>query len=169
MYLIKIYLHVSTTDFAKLNAFTFVWANSFRDSNFPQYLSIMQHWFMQIFLVFCCPRRGEETVYLRKRDFTVYLPNRLIYEPNETEIISQEQWKYSWFSLAIAMKTLLNMTDFPIARAPKASPSSRFSFFVWLIISCTSYCHGMQLTFASFFFLSFFSSNSLLIKLFEII
>ena len=90
MYLIKIYLHVSTTDFAKLNAFTFVWANSFRDSNFPQYLSIMQHWFMQIFLVFCCPRRGEETVYLRKRDFTVYLPNCLIYEPNETEIISQE-------------------------------------------------------------------------------
>ena len=45
---------------------------------------------MQIFLVFCCPRRGEETVYLRKRDFTVYLPNRLIYEPNEMEIISQQ-------------------------------------------------------------------------------
>ena len=73
----------------------------------------MQHWFMQIFLVFCCPRRGEETVYLRKRDFTVYLPNRLIYEPNETEIISHE---------AVEMFLIFSRKcheDFAIARAPK--------------------------------------------------
>ena len=131
---------LSSTDFAKLNAFTFLWANSFRDSNFPQYLSIMQHWFMQIFLVFCCPRRGEETVYLRKRDFTVYLPNHLIYEPNETEIISHEAVEMFLIFTRKCHEDFAEYDRLFHRPSPKATPSSRFSFFVCFIISCSSYC-----------------------------
>ena len=69
--------------FAYLNAFTFQRAQSFKETNYPQYLAIMQHWCMQIFLVFVCNRGGEELEKVLKEELKPVpgATDRMSYEP----------------------------------------------------------------------------------------
>ena len=138
--------HLSEAEFGKLNAFTYLRAQSFRDTNFAQYLAVMQHWWVQIFLVFCCPRGGEESVYLRKGDFTVYPPDRLVYEPLMTlknttvdshynlvtkkpmEIISKEAVELFYIFTHKCHQDFPDSDRLFHRPSGKATPSSRFYF-----------------------------------------
>ena len=61
--------HMTDEQFAYLNAFTFRRAQSFKNTNYPQYLAVMQHWCMQIILVFACTRGADELEQLLKEEF----------------------------------------------------------------------------------------------------
>ena len=73
--------YLSDHHFGVLNAFTFNRAQTFKDTMFPQYISIMQHWFMQLFMVYCCSRGGEELETLMCRELRTLSKDRILYEP----------------------------------------------------------------------------------------
>ena len=63
--------YMTDEQFAYLNAFTFRRALSFKETNYAQYLSVMQHWCMQIILVFACTRVADELEKLLKEQFGI--------------------------------------------------------------------------------------------------
>ena len=41
----------------------------------------MQHWYMQLILVFCCTRSADELAFIEHREITPIPPNKLRYKP----------------------------------------------------------------------------------------
>ena len=138
--------HLSDNHFALLNAYTYRKAQSFYETNFPMYLSTMQHWFIQLLLVFICGRGVEEITFMEKRELKKISYNRLLYEPLQTlknttcdshyrlvtkdpkEVISQEGVHF--FELMITKC----QTDFEgeerlfLRPSSSATPSSQYYF-----------------------------------------
>ena len=73
--------HMTDEQFAQLNHFTFKLAQEQYNTNFREYLLIMQAWWIQIFLVFCCPRGGVEVWELESREIEHTGLHRLTYTP----------------------------------------------------------------------------------------
>ena len=113
--------YMTDEEFCKLNAFTYRRAQSFKHTNYPQYLSVMQHWCMQIFLVFACNRGGADELEKILKEEIQPVPGsdcKMTYEPlvgikntgvdahynlvtkDKQEIVSKE-----FFDFVIEMKT----------------------------------------------------------------
>ena len=68
--------------FVTLNAFTYNLAQQAKATgDFPLYLNRMQHWYMQLILVFCCTRSADELAFIEDREITPIPPNKLRYKP----------------------------------------------------------------------------------------
>ena len=90
-------------DFAQLNHFTYKLAQDHRHTNFREYLLIMQHWWIQMFLVFCCPRGGTELWEIEADEIKHTGVHRLTYTPGVSlfELTSHPFFIYLYFLLAV--------------------------------------------------------------------
>ena len=122
--------HLSDKAFARLNAFTYHCAQQEKHRNFPLYLNRMMHWYMQLILVFCCPRSEDELAVMTLEEMKPVDSNRLRYEVlhglkgttlnAHKQIVQKKPWalfitklyNFIAFSLLNAFVTLTNATDF---------------------------------------------------------
>ena len=95
--------YMTDKDFAQLNHFTYKLAQDHRHTNFREYLLIMQHWWIQMFLVFCCPRGGTELWEIEADEIKHTGVHRLTYTPGVSlfELTSHPFFIYLYFLLAV--------------------------------------------------------------------